>query len=151
MALKPVSQKQFVVTLGASTGANASVTFNKVSAVKLSYDTFDATDPTLGHSETYPTFEKWENITLTKHYEPGDGGDPLLNWFATYRTQSPRPELTITIQPVIPNTDGSPLPGSKATQLVGCKVLSIQMSPEIDRDGSNSATIEMEISIKDAK
>lgn len=149
MALKPLSVKQFIVTLASSAGATSGILFNKITAPETAYGTFEATDPSAGVIETYTEFAKVNNVTLTKHFE-GEN-DALYSWFDSYKTTVPRPEVSVTIQPVLPDTNGTPYPGSRTIQLLRCKVVRIQHAPAIDRDGSGSGMVELELAVGEVK
>lgn len=148
--MKPISVKQFVVTLSASeTNQSEAITFNKCTAPETSYGTFEATDPTLGVVETYTEFSKASNITLTKHFE-GEG-DPLVGFYNVYRVTGTRPLLSVTIQPVLPDSAGTPYPGSQPIQLLRCKIVRVQHAPAVDRDGTGSGVIELELAVGEIK
>lgn len=149
MPLKPLSTKQFVVTMSSSAGTSGGILFNKCTAPETTYGTFEAADPSAGTIETYTEFAKCNNVTLTKFFE-GEN-DALYTWYDSYKTAVPRPEMSVTIQPVLPDTAGTPYPGSRTIQLLRCKVVKIQHAPAIDRDGNGGGMVELELAVGEVK
>jgi hypothetical protein len=147
MPIRPLSQKQFITTLGE--GANAlTVTFNKFTAPRDEYGTFEVSDPTAGITRTYTDYVKYANVTLTKHFEnTGDQDDPLLAFYDQWLQNPVRGLLTVTIMAVSTNIQGTPLPGIKPLTLLDCEIVRFDRNSAGDRDGSGSATLEIELAV----
>lgn len=165
--LKPISQKQFKVTItsaatpntsGASTGNTSTASsgtqattssvsdffFTKVTAPKETRETMDYNDGQTGTTYKMLGFTSRDNVTLTKPFNPAQDKQ-LASWYNQQVASAS--DFTVSIQPVSNDNSGSALTGAGTLQLMGCEVVSLKF-PDVDRMGNGAATIELEIIYK---
>jgi len=143
--LKPLSEKQWLVTVEGVEGTWRKATAPKVTREKIRY-----TDPTLGRTRKHLGFAENDEITLTKDYDAETDG-ATVDWILKKRvgkeTVTP---FTITFTPVYADVAGSKYEGSASYTLTGCLLSDWQlMGP--DRGGSGLSTLEIVVTWDDVQ
>ncbi len=145
MALKPITQQQFVVLIDQLT----STYWTKVTSPKESRVQSEYNDGSTGTTRKVSGFTTRENVTLTKAFDP-IADKAIITWYNSSKgsastgtsSQGVTP-FTVSITPVTNTYQGTTITGVTIT-LTGCQVVSIKL-PEVDRTGSGTAMLELEI------
>lgn len=144
MALKPITQQQFVVLIDQLTSTYWSkVTSPKESRVQAEYN-----DGSTGTTRKVAGFTSRENVTLTKAFDPV-ADKAIIAWYnglkgsSTGGTGTGATPFAVSITPVTNTYQGTTITGVTIT-LTGCTVVSLKM-PEVDRTGSSAAMLELEV------
>lgn len=173
--LKPISQKQFKVTITSAATPNADATansgsgtgsgnasgsgtqatassvadffFTKVTAPKETRETMDYNDGQTGTTYKMLGFTSRDNVTLSKPFNPSQDKQ-LAAWY-NQQIASPS-DFTVSIQPVNTDNGGTVIANAGTLQLLGCEVVSFKF-PDVDRMGNSVATVELEIIYKSWK
>ncbi len=145
MALKPITQQQFIVLIDQL----KETYWSKVTAPKESRVAADYNDGSTGTTRKVLGFTNRDNVTLSKAFDPV-ADKAVLAWYTSYKgggssanTASSATPFTISITPVTNTYQGATIAGVTIT-LTGCQVISAKL-PEVDRTGSAVAMIEFEI------
>lgn len=141
--LQPIGQQQFQVTFSdPGERAEYNLYFNKVSAPKISRTSESFNDGATGQTFEHLGFVKYENITLTKLFDPI--ADALFVKWLQDRITKGGENFTIVVTPVESTKDAPKISGAVTWNYIGCQLVSYS-APEIDRDGTGIATLEMEV------
>lgn len=137
--LAPISTKQFLVTI-----SGQSFVFQSKKGSKISWteETYNAPDQ--GIEYKHHSFQKNDNLTLTKLFDPV-ADKTLITWGNTITAT--RTAFTVSVQPVSADLAGTAYPSGGTFIYTGCELVSIT-DPESDRDGSGLAKLELEISFQ---
>ncbi len=139
MALKPVTQKQFLVILDKLTDTY----WTKATAPKETREVVEYNDGQTGNIRKALGFLNRDNITLSKPFDPA-ADKALMAWYENIRKNGTTAEgFTVTITPVNNDMAGTTISGVTIT-LTGCQVVSFR-TPEVDRAGSAIAMVELEL------
>lgn len=141
MPLKSHHQQQFLVKID---GVEAF--FNKATAPKEVFTKTKYASPDTGHIYHHVSFIENEDVTLTKLYDAVKDKD-LVTWHKN-RKNTNAERFVVTIQPVNPDVSSSLISGAPTLTLTGCEVLGFKY-PEVDRDGSAMATLEIDLCFAD--
>lgn len=140
--LKPISQKQFLVTIQGIQGFFSKCTKPKEARTETTYN-----DGQTGEEYTHLDFIKRDKVTLSKVFDPA-ADKTLVSWFNERKTKADTP-FNISIQPVSADTAGTPISGASTIILNNCFVASFSY-PEVDRMGSGMAMLEIEVVVNGA-
>lgn len=135
--LKPISQKQFLVVLDQLPQAY----FTKATGIEESYETQKYNDGETGVIRTHVGFLDVGNVTLSKVYDPEQDASMLAWWDGQKKERS---TFSVSIQAVTADTNGTVIPGSGTLLLQECQVVRFKY-PEVDRESSSMAMLEIEI------
>lgn len=139
MALKPITQKQFLVILDKL----ATTYWSKATSPKESRDVADYNDGQTGTVKKALGFLSRDNITLSKAFDP-DADKAITTWYAEMQKNgTPNDGFNVSITPVKNDLAGTTLKGI-TLKLSGCQVVSLKL-PDVDRMGNGVATIELEL------
>ena len=134
--LKPISKKQFLVTV-----EGLQATFTKCSAPKKTRAESEYNDGSTGQTKRHLDFITNDKVTISTNYDPVSH-QAIYQWAEQRFKDAQR--FSMTIQPVNPDLENSPYPGSKALVLTECQVVSVTY-PDTDREGSGMATLAIEL------
>ena len=134
--LTPQSTKQYLVSLG---GVQAY--FTKITAPKWMKAETKYNDGQTGTMKTHLDFLDLEKVSLTKNYDAAKDG--AIDQALKTRRESGE-AFEVTIQPVLADKAGSPVPNGKTIVLQGCRVVSVTY-PAVDREGSGLSTMIVEV------
>ena len=140
--LQPISQQNFQVTISDDGTQLANIYFNKVSRPGLVRSQENFNDGQTGQIFKHLGLLSTDIVTLTKIWSPSQDIE-LLNW-ANDRIKSGGELFTVVVQPVQSTKDAEPVEGSNSWNYSGCQLVAFR-PPEVDRDASGLATIELEI------
>lgn len=140
--LQPISQQNFQVTISDDGVQLENIYFNKVSRPGLTRSTENFNDGQTGQVFKHLGFLSTDTVTLTKIWSPTQD-TALLNW-ANDRIKNGGELFTVVVQPVQSTKDAEPVEGSNSWNYIGCQLVAVR-PPEVDRDASGLATIELEI------
>ena len=138
---KPITEKQFVVTL-----EGMPVIFSKVTGVKATAEKTPYSDGSTGIEYTHVGMVTYPPITLSKVLDATE--DKKLIDFAVSKLDAKDNNdaagFTVTIKPVNPDVAGTPVSGGLTITLVGCQISGYTL-PNADRGSTSMAMIELEI------
>lgn len=132
--LKPIYQKQFLVTLG-----SLKAYFNKATAPSETRDTVDYNDGQTGTTFVHAGFTKRDTVTLSKVFDPSADKE-LIAFYVKQTTEEPT-DFNVSIQPVSVELQGKPIAGAGTFLLNNCQFVGAKL-PEADRSGSGMAMLE---------
>jgi hypothetical protein len=136
MALEPVNQAQFVVTMGSLSARFTTATGFEATRTEDPYN-----DGQTSLERKHLGFTSLTNVTLGKPYSPGQDRE-LEQAFKNARDTGSRE--TVAIQAVDTTIQGQPLAGTQTLVLTDCQIKTIKY-PAIDRNGSGVAMSEIEV------
>jgi hypothetical protein len=132
--LKPISQKQFLVTIN-----QAQAYFTKVSGIQESWGTVQYNDGQTGQVRKHTDFLEVADVTLSKPYDPA-ADQSLIEYLRGLKTTGER--VTIPVQPVGTGYQADAIDGAKTLVLSECDLISITY-PSVDREASAMAMLEI--------
>ena len=139
MALKPITQKQFLVLIDQL----KETYWSKATAPKETREAADYNDGQTGNTKKALGFVSRDNITLSKAFDPV-ADKVITTWYdGIKKNGTPAEGFSISIQPVQNNLETTTISGVTIT-LTGCQVVSFKL-PEIDRMGNGVAMLELEV------
>jgi hypothetical protein len=140
MALRPISVKQFIVTIGSE-----SYRFTKASAVTAESNVEEYNDGSTGRTRAHADFDRLSPLELSKPFDPTTDFE-LITLLKTLKdTAEP---VTITKQPVKADYQGNIIEGAKTIIYTGCICISYT-DPEVDREGSGMAMVNCTFEVAD--
>lgn len=138
MALKPITVRSFLVTISGL----GNTYFTKATSPKESREVVEYQDGLTGTVRKMVGFTTRDNVTLSKPFYAVED-KALVNWYQNQKKTNAA-KFVVSITPVNPDLEGSKIAGAATLTLVGCEVVSLKM-PDIDRMGSGTAMVELEL------
>jgi T4-like virus tail tube protein gp19 len=135
--LKPISQRQFIITIS---GCNALWTSIKGGKATIEEITFNSGQN--GVELTLPGFIKYDKLTLSKIFNPVSDKE-VIKWMNEQRAKPT--EFNVAQQPVNADLAGSLYEGAGQILYAGCHLMSFKL-PDADRMASGLAMLEIEVS-----
>lgn len=136
--LKPILSSQFLVTVDGIQGYWTKVSSPKDNRAEVKYN-----DGQTGFTRTLLGFVTREKVTLSKPYDPA-ADRALITWYKEKMANGASQPFVVTIQTVNADTQATPLAGAPTIILTQCQLASFKY-PEVDRDSTKLAMIEMEV------
>ena len=132
MSLRPISIKQWIVTIGSQT-----FRFTKASAVTAESNVEEYNDGSTGRTRAHADFDRLTPLELSKPFDPSTDFALLSLLKELKDTKKP---VAISKQPVKADYQGSIIPGAKTILYTDC-VCTSYTDPEVDREGSGMAMV----------
>lgn len=132
MALKPISSRQFSITIGSEV-----FRFSKASKVTVSKGVESYNDGSTGRVRKHTNFSELSELQIGKPFDPAD--DVRLIALLKELLDTARP-IPIAVQPVLADYQGGAIAGAKTILYTECVCSGYEM-PEADREGSGMAMI----------
>lgn len=138
MALKPITVRSFLVTISGL----GSTYFTKATAPKEAREVTEYQDGLTGTVRKMVGFTSRDNVTLSKPFYAVED-KALVNWYQAQK-KAGAAKFVVSITPVNPDLEGTKIAGAMTITLTGCEVVSLKL-PDIDRMGSGTAMLELEL------
>lgn len=134
MNLHPIQQRQFLVFID---GVQAY--FTKVTAPKETRPRSNYNDGEKGLTRKHIGFLELDDVTLSKPFDPAQD-KALIQWWEEQK-KNPQP-VTVTIQPVNTDVEGTPIQGAGTLVLTECVAAEFTY-PSVDREADGMAMLEI--------